>query len=180
MVRAALKYSSRGAALVLAMLIAAFAAVVAVAVAAEQQRWFGDVANRRDQVQAQALALAGVQWARQILQDDARTGTLDHLGEAWAYPLPRTPLENGSIEGSIDDAQGRLNIVNVAKVDALGKEVAMKASASRGPVTILLADASTEYGQSVRNWLAPHVEIRNVDAADLAAQVVGVLLRTVR
>ncbi len=78
MVRAALKLRARGAALVLAMLIAALAAVVAIAVAAEQQRWFSDVANRRDQVQAQALALAGVQWARQIMQDDARGG-LDRL-----------------------------------------------------------------------------------------------------
>jgi general secretion pathway protein K len=122
MVRPALKSLSRGAALLLAMLIAALAAVVAVAVAAEQQRWFADVANRRDQVQAQALALAGVQWARQIMQDDARAGTLDHLGEAWAFPLPRTPLENGSIEGGIEDAQARLNINNLAKDDALGKE----------------------------------------------------------
>jgi type II secretory pathway component PulK len=62
MVRAALTRRTRGAALVLAMVIAALAAVVAVAVAAEQQRWFADVASRRDQVQAQALALAGVQW----------------------------------------------------------------------------------------------------------------------
>ena len=122
MVRAALMTRPRGAAVVLAMLIAALAAVVAVAVTAEQQRWFSDVANRRDQVQAQALALAGVQWARQIMQDDARNSTIDHLGEAWAFPLPRTPLENGSIEGAIEDAQGRLNINNLATSDGLGKE----------------------------------------------------------
>jgi general secretion pathway protein K len=122
MVRPALSSLSRGAALLLAMLIAALAAVVAIAVAAEQQRWFSDVANRRDQVQAQALALAGVQWSRQIMQDDARAGTIDHLGEPWAFPLPRTPLENGSIEGGIEDAQGRLNINNLATDDALGKE----------------------------------------------------------
>lgn len=113
---------TRGAALVLAMLIAALAAIVAIAVAAEQQRWFAEVANRRDQVQAQALALAGVQWSRQIMQDDARSAMVDHLGEPWAYPLPRTPLENGSIEGRIEDAQGRLNINNLATDGALGKE----------------------------------------------------------
>ena len=122
MVRPALKFLSRGAALVLAMLIAALAAIVAIAVAGEQQRWFAEVANRRDQVQAQALALAGIQWSRQILQDDARNGAIDHPGESWAYPLPRTPLENGSIEGGIEDAQGRLNINNLAIDDALGKE----------------------------------------------------------
>jgi len=122
MVRPALKTRVHGAALVLAMLIAALAAIVAIAVAAEQQRWLSDVANRRDQVQAQALALAGVQWSRQILQDDARTSTIDHLGEPWAYPLPRTPLENGSIEGVIEDAQARFNVNNLATDDALGKE----------------------------------------------------------
>ena len=107
------------------MLIAALAAVVAVAVAAEQQRWFADVANRRDQVQAQALALAGVQWARQIMQDDARAGTLDHLGEPWAFPLPRTPLENGSIEGGIEDAQARLNINNLARTTRWARRSAL-------------------------------------------------------
>ena len=122
MVRPALRSVSGGAALLLAMLIAALAAVVAIAVAAEQQRWFSEVANRRDQVQAQALALAGVQWSRQIMQDDARGGSIDHLGEPWAFPLPRTPLEHGSIEGVIEDAQGRFNINNLATSDALGKE----------------------------------------------------------
>jgi general secretion pathway protein K len=104
----------RGAALILAMLVAALAATVAVALASEQQRWFADVGNRRDQVQAQSLALAGVQWARQILNDDARSGTLDHLGEPWAYPLPPTPIANGAIEGRIEDAQGRFNLNNLA------------------------------------------------------------------
>ena len=61
-----------------------------------------DVGNRRDQVQAQSLALAGVQWARQILADDVRSGTLDYLGEPWAYPLPPTPIANGWIEGRIE------------------------------------------------------------------------------
>lgn len=105
---------AHGAALILAMLVAALAATVAVALAAEQQRWFTDVGNRRDQVQAQSLALAGVQWARQILQDDARASTLDHLGEPWALPLPATPIANGVIEGRIEDAQARFNLNNLA------------------------------------------------------------------
>jgi|KBSSwiStaDraftv2_1062776.scaffolds.fasta_scaffold00609_27 general secretion pathway protein K len=104
----------RGAALILAMLVAALAATVAVALASEQQRWFADVSNRRDQVQAQSLALAGIQWARQILNDDSRSGTLDYLGEPWAYPLPPTPIANGAIEGRIEDAQGRFNLNNLA------------------------------------------------------------------
>ena len=67
----------RGAAIILAMLIAAFAAAVAATVFADQQRWGRTVELRRDQVQAQALALAGVQWARRILDDDARRSGID-------------------------------------------------------------------------------------------------------
>jgi len=107
--------TTRGAALVVAMLIAALAAAIAMTLAADQERWRASVEQRRDQVQAQALALAGVQWARQVVQDDTRAGGLDHLGEVWALPLPPTPVENGSIEGRIVDAQGLLNVNNLAK-----------------------------------------------------------------
>ncbi len=192
MVRAALNRRSRGAALVLAMLIAALAAVVAVAVAAEQQRWFSDVANRRDQVQAQALALAGVQWSRQIMQDDARGGSIDHLGEPWAYPLPRTPLENGSIEGSIEDAQGRLNINNLAANDALGKEerarfARLAASRGLGSATLaavaaslmpMAADDGTQKGGTPPPAPATPPGLRPVRAAELAAMP-GVTARDV-
>jgi general secretion pathway protein K len=183
MVRAALNGRSHGAALVLAMLIAALAAVVAVAVAAGQQRWFSDVANRRDQVQAQALALAGVQWSRQIMQDDARGGSIDHLGEAWAFPLPRTPLENGSIEGSIEDAQGRLNVNNLATNDALGKEERARfarLAASQGVASATLAavaaalmpvpaDDGTQKGGTPPAAPALPPGLRPVRAAELAA-----------
>jgi general secretion pathway protein K len=51
-----------------------------------------------------------VQWARQVLNEDARVTQIDHLGEPWAMTLPPIPLDNGEIRGSIVDAQGRLNI----------------------------------------------------------------------
>jgi general secretion pathway protein K len=108
---------ARGAALLMAMLIAALAATVAVALAADQQRWLADVTHRRDQVQAQSLALAGVQWARQILREDARGTAVDHLRETWAFPLPATPIANGSIQGRIEDAQARFNLNALARDD---------------------------------------------------------------
>src|SRR4029450_10251026 len=67
----------------------------------------------RDQVQAQALAMAGVQWARQIVFENAPSSMVN-LGQPWAFRLPSTPIENGSIGGFITDAQGRLNINNLA------------------------------------------------------------------
>src|SRR5205823_6645724 len=104
----------RGAAIVMAMLLAAFAATIAVTLLWQQQRWIGEHEHRRDQVQAQALAMAGVQWTRQIVFDNAPAGNVVHLGQPWALRLPAMPIENGSIGGYIVDAQSRLNINNLS------------------------------------------------------------------
>jgi len=105
---------ARGAAIVVAMLLAALAATIAAALLWQQQRWAGDYERRRDQVQAQVLAMAGVQWARQILFDTTRGSNITHLGQPWAFKLPPTPIENGSISGYIVDAQSRINVDNIA------------------------------------------------------------------
>jgi general secretion pathway protein K len=105
--------SVRGAAVVMAMLLAALAATIAVTLLWQQQRWIGEHAHRRDQVQAQALAMAGVQWARQIVFENA-PGQLVHLRQPWALTLPPMSIENGSIAGYITDAQGRVNVNNLA------------------------------------------------------------------
>jgi general secretion pathway protein K len=112
---------SRGAALITAMLVAALAAAVIATLAAGQSQWLRSVELRRDQVQAQALVLAGLAWARQVVRDDARAGPYDHLGEPWSLPLPPTPLGNGSIQGRIIDAQGLLNLNNLAVEGAIAR-----------------------------------------------------------
>jgi len=103
----------RGAAIIMAMLLAALAATIAATLLWQQQRWLSAHEHRRDQVQAQALALAGIQWARQIIHDNAPAGVPVHLGQPWALRLPAIPIENGSIAGYIVDAQGRINVNNL-------------------------------------------------------------------
>lgn len=115
--RAPRRHAGRGAAIVMAMLLAALAATIAATLLWQQQRWLNEHAHRRDQVQAQALAMAGVQWARQIVHDYA-AGAIVHLGQPWALKLPSLPIENGSIGGYIVDAQGRINVNNIAGVPA--------------------------------------------------------------
>jgi len=112
---AARSRDARGAAIVMAMLLAALAATIAATLLWQQQRWINEHAHRRDQVQAQALAMAGVQWARQIINDNAGGGTV-HLGQPWALKLPALPIDNGSIAGYIVDVQGRINVNNIAGV----------------------------------------------------------------
>ena len=95
------------------MLVAALAAAVAVAL-----RPTAALVRRRRQPPrpgAGAVARAGRRPVGAAgPADDARSGPLDHLGEPWAFPLPPTPIANGAIEGRIDDAQGRLNVNNLA------------------------------------------------------------------
>jgi general secretion pathway protein K len=137
----------RGAAIIVAMLVAALAATVAMAIAAEQTRWFAGVASRRDQVQAQSLAQAGVQWTRQILLEDAAGGALDYLGEPWALPLPPIPLENGSIEGRVVDAQGLVNLNNLALAGTRGDDERERAARllARAGVAAAAVDALADW-----------------------------------
>ena len=110
---------TRGAAVVVAMLLAALAAVIGASLLWQQERWIGEHERRRDQVQAQALAMAGVQWARQIVHDNAPP-SLVHLGQPWAFRLPATPIENGAIGGYITDAQAGLNVNNLGSGSSAG------------------------------------------------------------
>jgi general secretion pathway protein K len=155
--------SERGAAMILAMLFAALAATIAVALAADQQRWLASVGHRRDQVQAQALALAGVQWARQVLFEDGRGIAIDHLGEPWAYALPPTPIENGTIEGRIEDAQGRLNVNNLPRTDAIG--TAERARLTRLFTRLSIPPAALD---AIADWIDPDSETRAGGAEDSA------------
>jgi general secretion pathway protein K len=150
-----------GAAVILAMVLAALAAAVAVGVFADQQRWSRTVLHRRDQVQAQAIAIAGIQWARQILEEDGRTTIVDHLGEPWAIPLPPIPLENGSIRGSIVDAQGRLN------VNALGAD-GTAAQVERRRIERLLARQGGPVGSidAIADWIDADAQARPNGAED--------------
>ena len=107
--------SAAGAALVLAMLLAALAASIVAGLLWHQQLWLRQYDFGRDQSQAQSLARSGIDWARLILQEDARGGNVDHFGEQWAIRLPPTPLENGDIAGEITDQTGLFNVNALVK-----------------------------------------------------------------
>ncbi|MDR1530242.1 MAG: type II secretion system minor pseudopilin GspK [Burkholderiales bacterium] len=111
--------AARGAAIILAMLVAALAAAVAVTLITDEARWMSSVETKRDYTQAKTLASAGVQWARLMLYEDQRGGEIDHLRESWAFPLPPTPLENGAIKGQIIDLQGKINLNNLLPTSSM-------------------------------------------------------------
>lgn len=100
----------RGAAIILVMLIVAMSTVLATYLAQQQQLWQRQIENQFDRAQARFLGIAGIDWARAVLADDARANNTDHEGEMWALRLPAMPVDNGKVIGAIEDRQGRFNL----------------------------------------------------------------------
>lgn len=105
----------RGAALIMALLIAALAIVLVSQLIRQQDNWLQQIGSRRDLMQARQLASAGIQWAAAVLAQDARQNRYDHLGEPWASQVPSMPAEGGEIGGEISDAQSRFNLNNLVR-----------------------------------------------------------------
>jgi general secretion pathway protein K len=103
----------RGVAIVLAMGVVALAAIAAAAILLAQSTWSRQAELTAGHVQAQAVLQAGADWARALLSDDRLAGNVDHLGEPWALKLPPMQVENGELEGRIEDEQSRFNLNNV-------------------------------------------------------------------
>ena len=108
------RHQSRGAALVIAMLLTALGAAVAVQMIVPLSGWMEREYRARDTQASYTLADAASSWAITVLAADLRLGPIDHYGELWATPLPQTPVEGGTIEGRITDLQSRFNLNNLA------------------------------------------------------------------
>lgn len=124
----------RGAALLLAMLILTLVATLAAGMAWQQTRAVEIEAAERASVQAGWILDGSLDWARLILREDGRTGSIDHLGEPWATPLAEARLSSflaadrdntdsggpeAFISGAISDAQAKYNLRNL--IDSNGK-----------------------------------------------------------
>jgi len=108
----------------------------------QQQVQVRSIENQRLQLQKLWILRGALDYARLVLREDARTSTIDHLGEPWAVPLEETKLDqfvdnnrteeeasDATLSGSIVDAQSRYNLTNLCvggvidpnQVSALGR-----------------------------------------------------------
>ena len=107
--------TQRGVAAVTAILVVAVAASAATYMLAQQSATLGQTALVASRAQADLYAQAGLDWARGILAEDARTSTIDTLAEPWSRPIAGLPVERAVVNGRILDAQARFNLNNVVK-----------------------------------------------------------------
>ncbi len=98
--------------LILAVLVNRFAFATRVHLAA--------AANLRDQLQAECLALSGVELALALLEEDD-TPEVDHIGEPWALPRGISGEELGLPEGAlavtVQDESAKIDINRLVKED---------------------------------------------------------------
>jgi general secretion pathway protein K len=105
-------HSQRGTAVIMAMLIVTLAASVAAFAIWQQSLWTRQMENLSDRAQADALAFAGVEWARGILADNDQYTRISK-SDAGAT-IPQFPFEGATLSGTLADMQGRFNINNLA------------------------------------------------------------------
>jgi len=116
----------RGVALITAVLMVALATMLAVDVG-----FRGFLDQRRSGTllamdQALQVALGAEAWAADFLKRDLQDSQTDHLGEIWARPLPPLPIDGGSVEGRLEDMQGRFNLNNLVNPDGTSNPEAVK------------------------------------------------------
>ena len=125
-------HSSRGAALLAAMLTVSLVAMLAAGAAWQQWRTVEVESTERQHAQAQWLLLGALDWARIILREDARSGNADaptdHLAEPWAIPLQEARLSTFLAANSSSSAvnksvtNGSSTSSNTFSEDALSQE----------------------------------------------------------
>jgi len=113
----------RGAALLMALVIAALATVIVSGLFWREFVLVRTIDNQQLLSQNHLLMRGALDWARAILREDAQQTHYTALTGAWAQPLAETRLDQlgetsplasqASMSGAIEDAQSRLNLRNL-------------------------------------------------------------------
>lgn len=107
-----------GAAVVMALLVVAFAALLVSGTFQRQSVMARTVENHAAAAQTYWLMAGAVDWVRVILREDARASATDHLAEPWAVPLEQTRLNDDErdpawLDGVVKDGQAGFNLRNL-------------------------------------------------------------------
>ncbi|ODU44226.1 MAG: hypothetical protein ABS92_09895 [Thiobacillus sp. SCN 63-374] len=141
-------------AVITAILVVALVASAASFMAWQQQLWLRQVENFNAQAQSRAVVLAALQWARSVLAQDARSNSVDHLGEGWAQALSPLPVEGGELTGGLSDQQGLFNLNSLVRG---GKTSAADLAAFRKLLELLRLPPGL--ASAVADWIDPDAEV---------------------
>lgn len=151
-----------GVAVITAVLVLAIAATAAATIAANHQLDIRRTENSITSSQAWSYAKGAEQWAKAILARDAKNSSYDALDEEWAIELLPFPLPGGSIEGKIEDAQGKLNLNSLVEEDDKPNPIAKQR------VSRLLAslDINPNLVEAIIDWIDRNPNPAGSDGAE--------------
>ena len=171
--------TQQGAAVLLALFVAALATMIVSALFYRQFVLLRTIENQQLMAQSRLLLRGALDWGRAILREDANRSSYDALSEPWAQPLAETRLDQlgetsvlaaqASIAGSMEDAQSRLNLRNL--IDK-GEIVESELGALRQLCTLLQVPQQTADLIAQRMQLALPSNV--VDDGGRAANSIGV------
>jgi len=147
----------RGVAVLIAMLAVTVGTIIAV-----NLMWQGTLDLRRAESalatdQGMLYVQGAEAWAADILrQDMVDSPQTDNLGEVWATELPPLPVDGGTIQGKLEDLQGRFNLNNLINDRGLPDPLAVKQFERL--LSLLEIDPSLAGG--VLDWLDPDTDVR--------------------
>ncbi len=154
----------RGVALITAVLIVALATILAINVTfrgmVDQRR----SANLLAFDQGFEVALGAEAWAADFLRQDAQDSQQDHLGEAWAQTMPPLPIDEGigTVEGRLEDLQGRFNLNNLVFADGTPNAQAIKQLER----ILAMVDVEPTWAAAIADWVDSDVDPGFPDGAE--------------
>jgi len=139
----------RGVALITAVLMVALGTMLAVDVG-----FRGFLDQRRSGTlfaldQGFLIALGAEAWAADFLKRDLQDSQTDHFGETWARPLPPLPIDGGSVEGRLEDMQGRFNLNNLVHTDGTTSPEAVKQLER----ILSMLEIETSWAAAMADWI---------------------------
>ena len=157
----------RGVALITAVLIVALATILAIDVT-----FRGMVDQRRSSNllafdQGFEVALGAEAWAADFLRQDAQDSQQDHLGETWAQSMPPLPIDEGigTVEGRVEDMQGRFNLNNLVFADGTPNEPAIRQLER----ILTMVEVEPTWAAAIADWVDADVDPGFPDGAEDSA-----------
>ncbi len=150
-----------GVAVIMVMLIVALATTLAVYLSQQQSLWQRQVETQFDHTQARRLGIAGIDWARAVLADDAHSNNIDHETEMWTLRLPPMPVENGEVLGIIEDRQGLFNLNSLVRYGATSTPDLAKFQRLLG-----ILNLPAELAPALADWMDADSEVQPQGAED--------------
>lgn len=156
----------QGIALITILMLVALATILAASIARQQSATMDGSAYFLQQNQALLYAKSAEAFFSELLIDDAQNaGSVDHLQETWAQPMPPFPIEGGVVQGTLEDQSGKFNLNSLVQKDGESVNEAAKQSFERLLQRVGLA---AQLSEAVIDWQDVNDEVLGTMGAESA------------